>query len=188
MKTHVPEGYLGRHFIFLKTRPTPRSLQMQPPKNPVLLLSKPQNSNSRVILAIIRATLTKQQIQSLLVRIIVVQDYGHFIFLKTRPTPRSLQMQPPKNPVLLLSKPQTSSLTKQQIQSLLVRIIVVQDYGPILASEEVWGLDRRSMLGQSSSDNSKNDSGVGISTPSSGGKSPNRVSVDDVEYAMSHRL
>jgi hypothetical protein len=44
------------------------------------------------------------------------------------------------------------------------------------------------LLGLSSSVNSKNDSGVEISTPSSGGKSPNQVSVDDVKVDVTLRI
>lgn len=61
--------------------------------------------------------------------------------------------------------------------------------GPIILNNDDPNEERLNLLlGLGSSDDSKTDSGVGISTPSSGGKSPNQLSVDDVKVDVTLRI
>lgn len=61
--------------------------------------------------------------------------------------------------------------------------------GPIILNNDNPNEERLNLLlGLSSSDDSNHDSGVGISTPSSGGKSPNQLSVDDVKVDVTLRI
>lgn len=61
--------------------------------------------------------------------------------------------------------------------------------GPIILNNDDPNEERLNLLlGLSTLDDSKNDSGVGISTPSSGGKSPNQLSVDDVKVDVTLRI
>ncbi|CAG8906134.1 unnamed protein product [Penicillium egyptiacum] len=61
--------------------------------------------------------------------------------------------------------------------------------GPIILNNDDPNEERLNLLlGLSSSDDSKNDSGIGVSSPSSGGKSPNQLSVDDVKVDVTLRI
>ncbi|KGO64185.1 Mediator complex, subunit Med1, metazoa/fungi [Penicillium italicum] len=61
--------------------------------------------------------------------------------------------------------------------------------GPIILNNDDPNEERLNLLlGLNSSDDSNNDSGVGISTPSSGGKSPNQLSMDDVKVDVTLRI
>lgn len=61
--------------------------------------------------------------------------------------------------------------------------------GPIILNNDDPNEERLNLLlGLSSSDDSKNDSGVGTSTPSCGGKSPSQLSVDDVKVDVTLRI
>lgn len=61
--------------------------------------------------------------------------------------------------------------------------------GPIILNNDDPNEGRLNLLlGLSSSDNSKDDSGVEVPTASSGAKSPNQVSVDDVKVDVTLRI
>lgn len=61
--------------------------------------------------------------------------------------------------------------------------------GPIILNNDDPNEERLNLLlGLGSSDDTKNDSGVEISTPSSGGKSPNQLSGDDVKVDVTLRI
>lgn len=61
--------------------------------------------------------------------------------------------------------------------------------GPIILNNDDPNEERLNLLlGLSNSDDSKNNSGVESSTPSSGGKSSNKLSVDDVKVDVTLRI